>query len=248
MRAIARVIVPIICAASIASCGGGGVQNGTMPQAPIAPTNASRLQVTFRIDVPAKTGAAHARHPQYLSPATTQMSIDIRQSGVSISGYPTTVPLTPTSGGCTSTLATTYCQLAVSLAPGAYTATLTAEDASANALSSAQTVPFTVAAATNNIIPLTLSGIPVALAVAPGARAVHGSEGAGLTLYGSAAQPVIITARDRDGNIIVGPGSPTYTISLISGSGWSAAAPAASNTNDTGRLTPELIVVVATPV
>jgi hypothetical protein len=69
-----------------------------------------------------------------LSPATTQMVIDIQQGGGSIAGYPKIVALLPTSGGCTSTIASTSCQIIVSLAAGSYTATLTAEDPVGNAL------------------------------------------------------------------------------------------------------------------
>jgi hypothetical protein len=165
------------------------------------------------------------------------MAINIEQSGTSIAGYPVTVGLTPTSGGCSSTLASTYCQLTVALAPGNYTATLTTEDANNTPLSSGQSIAFTITAGANNVIPITLSGIPYALQVASGAAAVHGSAGAGFKLYGLGAQPVIVTALDADGNIIVGPGSPTYTANELIGSGWSAAAPS-STTPNTIAITP----------
>jgi hypothetical protein len=164
------------------------------------------------------------------------MVVDIKQGGVSIAGYPITVALTPTSGGCTSTLASTSCQLSLSLVPGNYTATLTAEDASAQALSIAQSIAFTVVAGTNTIA-LTLSGIPHELDVKPGARAVHGSQNEGLLLYGSSAQAFIVNVRDIDGNIIVGPGAPTYAVSLVSGSGWTPANPSGTTPN-TFTLTP----------
>jgi len=212
-----------------AGCGGGGA-GSSVPAASTATVPAGKAQVTFLIDVPKNTASARGRSPQFISPATTQMAINIQQNAVSVSGYPVTVPLTPTSGGCTSTLANTTCQLTVTLPLGNYTATLTTEDANATALSSAQNIAFTVRAGTNTV-PLTLSGIPHALQILSGARAVHGVGTSGLVLYGSAAQPVIVTAVDADGNTIVGPGAPTYSASLVTGTGWSAAAPASTAPN-----------------
>jgi hypothetical protein len=160
-----------------------------------------RQQVTFRIDVPATASASNERRTLYVSPATTQMSIDIQTgcpgSCVSLSGYPTTMPLTTTSGGCTSTLANTLCQLTVALPPGSYTATLATQDASGNVLSKAQSIGLTVVAGANNTIPLTLSGVPKALVVAAA---------------GGNSHQVIVNALDADNNIIVGPGAPNFTI------------------------------------
>jgi len=231
------LLVSLALLGAAAGCGGGGAQNGVPSSAASPGTSLSKDQVTFLIDVPAQGLTASRRRPQYVSPATTQMVIDIRQGGVSIAGYPITVALTPTSGGCTSTLANTSCQLSLSLVPGNYTATLTAEDASAQALSIAQSIAFTVVPVGTNRIALTLSGIPHELDIAPGARAVHGSQNEGLLLYGSSAQPFIVNVRDIDGNIIVGPGAPTYAVSVVSGSGWTPANPSGTAPN-TFTLTP----------
>lgn len=189
------------------------------------------MQATFRIDIPQNATASGKRSAQYISPETAQMAINVEQGGVSIAGYPVTVALTPTSGGCTSTLGNTICQLTVSLEPGTYTATLTTEDANGNALSSAQSIAFTITAATDNVIPVIFSGIPRSLQIASGAQAVHGSGTSGLVLYGMSAQPVIVTALDADGNTIVGPGSPSFSASVVSGSGWSAGAPSSTTPN-----------------
>jgi sugar lactone lactonase YvrE len=231
------LLIGFVFLAAAAGCGGGSAR-GPVPSSVASPgTSLAKYQVTVRIDAPKLAGTAGRRRPQYLSAATTQMVIDIHQSGGSIAGYPKTVALTPTSGGCTSTLASTSCQIIVSLAAGNYIAALTAEDASGRALSAAQSIALTVVANAANSIALTLSGIPHELDVASGARAVHGSQNEGLLLYGSAAQAFIVTARDVDGNIIVGPGAPTYAMSVVSGSGWTPSAPPATTPN-TFTLTP----------
>ena len=217
-------------AAGISGCGGSS--HSSFPSAPTAATaNTVKTQAVFRIDIPRTGAAANKRSAQYVSPATTQMQIDIQQNSSNLPGYPITVGLTPTSGGCSSTLANTYCQLTVSLAPGSYTAYLSTEDSSNNQLSAAQGLPFTIVAGANNLIPVTLSGIPHTLQVSSAARAVHGNGASGLTLYGSASQTIAVSSLDADGNIIVGPGAPTYSASVVYGSGWSIAAPSSAAPN-----------------
>jgi hypothetical protein len=237
--------------ALLAGCAGGA--RSSVPAGRSAgPLQGAKGQATFRIAVPKQAATAKTRAPRYVSPATTQLAINIEQGEESIAGYPVTVALTPTSAGCTSTLATTYCQLTIALGPGSYTATLTAEDASGTPLSSAQSIPFTVTAESDNVIAIVLSGIPHALQIAAGAPAMHESGALAFTLYGSAAQQVIVTALDADGNTIVGPGAPTYSASWEYGNGWSAATPSSTSPN-TIAITPSGVngstaafVVVAT--
>jgi sugar lactone lactonase YvrE len=226
MRQIALLA---ILAVLVAGCGGGGGRSASVPASPAK--SALTVPMTFNIDVPKLTGAAHSRHPQFISPATAQMLIDVKQGTTSVSGFPTTVPLTTTSGGCTSTLLSTSCQLTIPLGPGTYTATLTTEDANGKAISSAQSVAFTVLLGANNSLSLTLSGIPHEIDVASTAAAVHGSQNEGFQVFGITPQPFVVTARDVDGNIIVGPGAPAFAVSVVSGSAWTAAAPSVAVPN-----------------
>ncbi|MGD0053291.1 MAG: hypothetical protein ABSD03_15920 [Vulcanimicrobiaceae bacterium] len=225
---LSAFIAVALCGALLAGCGGGSSVPATGSK---APQQAGRVPVTFRIDVPSQATTSKTRSPRYISPATTQLAINIEQDATEVNGYPITVGLTPTSGGCTSSLASTYCQLTVTLVVGNYTATLTAQDANGNALSGAQSIAFAVANNATNVIAIVLSGIPHSLQIASGSYGVVGSASAGFTLYGAAPQPVIVTALDADGNTIVGPGSPTYSASPVSGSGWGAVAPTSTAPN-----------------
>jgi hypothetical protein len=234
-RTLHRVatIVALFGAAVLSGCG-GGAHNALLPRS-TSPGQAagSHGSATFTIHIPKSSSSSTSRRPAYVSPATTQMVLDIQQSGVSIGApYPETVALTPTSGGCASTLASTICQLTIALSPGSYTANLTMEDASNTPLSAAQSVGFTITAGVANTISITLSGIPYQLLVTPVSQAVHGSQNEGLTVYGIAAQKFIVNALDPDGNIIAGPGSPTFSVSVVgSNSTWTPATPSPTSPN-----------------
>ncbi|MGD1065509.1 MAG: hypothetical protein ABR975_01690 [Vulcanimicrobiaceae bacterium] len=200
MRSGFLVALLAVLGLGVAGCGGAG--HTALPGTPSGASAAQKQRVTFAIDVPKQTGAGNRQRPQYVSPATTQLAIAITEGGTPVAGYPVTVPLTPTSGGCTSTLASTECQLTISLGAGSYVATLTAEDAGGTALSSAQSVAFTVVAGTNNTVSLVLSGVPASITAQP--------------LPGSTDQ-LVLNAFDADQNLIVGPGAPTFTVSETSG-------------------------------
>jgi hypothetical protein len=202
----------------LAGCAGGrstlpGLGGGS------AATSAKKQHVTLKIDVPKRSGAGVARHPQYVSPATAQVAVNL-QTGcpgacAEVSGYPTTVALTTSSGNCTSTLASTNCTLTILLSPGSYTLTMTTKDGSGNALSTAQSIPVTVNEGQANAISVTLSGIPTQLIAA---------------LYGQSGE-VLVEALDADGNIIVGPGAPSYTAASTGGESATLTQPTAVSPN-----------------
>lgn len=115
-----------------------------------------------------------------------------------------TVGLTPTSAGCTSSLASTTCVLTLNLAPGSYAASITTydgADGSGKILSTAQNVAFKVVAGSGNLVSLTLSGIP-----------------ANILVYGAGPDAVYALAQDADQNFIVGAGAPVFTAAKTGGS------------------------------
>jgi len=207
------IVVRTLCAVlliAVSACGGGGHSVTpaalTTPVASGSTQNGARQTVTIKIDVPKNTGSsANQRHPQYISPATTQMAVSIQTgcpgSCTPYTGIPPTVALTPTSGGCTSSLASTTCQLTLGLQAGIYTASFTTEDASGHALSTAQNVNFTVVTGASNVVAISLSGIPAGIVAA---QYAHGSN------------TFVVNAIDIDGDTIVGPGAPAFSVSSSS--------------------------------
>jgi hypothetical protein len=211
----AALLAALLCIP--AACAGPSEHAGGF--APPAPTQSgSKQHVTLRIKIPKKTKASTRRRGHYLSPATTQMIVNV-QTGcpancASVFGYPITAALTPTSTGCTSTLASTICELTLALAPSTYTATLTAEDTQGQALSTAQSVAFDVTAGTHNSFNVALSGIPRSIAA---------------TALGQGA--ILAQALDADGNTIAGAGAPTFTVARTSGIGVILAQPTTTSPN-----------------
>lgn len=192
----------------------------------------------------------HARGARFISPATLGMTVAI--SGPT--NVDETVSLQPTATGCSSSLTGTFCTLSASLTPcpthaTCYTASVATYDAvqcnsgtctipgNAKELSANQNVAFTVASGQNNTIAMTLYGIPHALAIAGTSAMTAGAPG-GLQLFGNAAQSIVVTATDADGNLIVGAGSPTYSASITSGTSWSVSATPAPSAPNTLQLTP----------
>jgi DNA-binding beta-propeller fold protein YncE len=206
-----------VCVGLLAGCGGGAHSSSSLP--PATQSRSSKASVTFIIDAPqqSSTQSAHGVRPQYLSPATASMTIDITGP----TNVDETVGLTLSSSGCTSTLASVVCTLTIpGLQPGDYTATLTTYDqtgGTGNVLSEAQAIPFTITAGQSNDVDLTLSGVPARTIVVPSDAWSTGGLTVGYDLLGQGAHAFDVYSVDADGNIIVGSGAPLFTIGTPSG-------------------------------
>jgi len=261
VRAVAALAVSSVAA----GCSGAGsvLAPAHGGEAPLG--HAGKGTAAFTIKIPhAAKHPAGARGPRYISPATQSLGISITGTNgtPNPTGIPAYVNLTPTSTGCSSSLASTVCTAVLPLPAGTYDASLSTYDqtgGAGNLLSHAQNVPFTIVAGTANAISLTLGGIPasiVALPFAPGY--LRGGTG-GLTIYGPASQKLVVEALDADGNVIAGAGAPTLSVTpsingALTVTGPSTAAPnvvtlAASTSGNPAVVTPQTLqlAVTATP-
>jgi hypothetical protein len=243
----------------LAACGGG--HGAAVPTAagPAQTSSGTKAPLSIRIDVPTTTSASGRRVPKYVSPATTQAVIDIKSGGTSIANYPQTVGLTPTSGGCSSTLASTQCVIALSLLPGSYTLSLTLEDAANTALSQAQAVPVNIIAGQANVVTLTVGGLAASVQIVPITSRRMQIAGNAVSVYGNVPIQFETLALDADSNVIVGPGAPVPTAALTSGAQATLTPPSASSPNlwtitphytatDPTVATTDTLTVTATPV
>lgn len=193
-------VAVVVLGFALAACGGGGKAGGTLLPASGSPAATKKATVTFKVVVPKKT--ATVSRPAYVSPATQSMTIKVLQGSSTVISQ--IMALTASSPDCSSSLASVTCTLSLTLNPGSYTASITTYDGAnggGNALSTAQSVAFTVVADENNLVPLSLSGIPTNLLVTA-----------------ESATSINVVAEDADGNFIVGSGAPVYTATKTAGS------------------------------
>lgn len=230
-RCLGLVLLSLLVAACSGSPGAAPPTNAPSGFDTAKTVEATRkAAVRFTIRIPKRA----RRHARFVSPATQSLTLTISPASGGTPVVNKTLNLTPSSPGCSSIASFRQCKVAVSVAPGSYIATVATydqKDAKGNLLSHAQNVPVSVRAGVANDVGLTLNGIPAGLLIASGSRAIHGTQSAGFTLYGTAPQRLVVVATDADGNAIVGPGGPSYAASVIAGSGWTAGAPASSNPN-----------------
>ncbi len=214
-----------LTACSIAGC--GGTENVTPAQPSTVPLRdtARQATATLRITVPtpAPLPLGANRSPRYLSPATKAIAIAF--TSTTIASPPTlsfNQNLTVGSTGCTANVTTQLvCNITFSLPADSYTGTISTYDQQlsgttlqGNLLSSRQAFPVTIAANTANAINVVLGGVPAGALFAPATSSTLTGGPIAFSVYQNAGpQKVTLVATDINGNIIVGPGSPTIALS-----------------------------------
>jgi hypothetical protein len=228
-RRLRPACLALIALLVAAGCSGGPIPSAG-PIAGAAPGTARQGSVRFVIRVPAKKKRGKLRHGRYVSPATQSMKVAITGNATQT----VTVDLTPTSNGCSSTLATTTCTLSLGLPPGTYTAAVSTFDGLGGAgtlLSAGQALNFTIAAGISNNVPITLSGIPYVLRIESLSQAVRKTGASAFKLTGPFAGKMIAYALDADNNIIVGPGAPALAVTQTGGAAFTIANPVTASPN-----------------
>ncbi|TAM73561.1 hypothetical protein EPN44_13555 [bacterium] len=182
----------------VAGCSHNGSGSATLPAASPAPQNApAHARVSVTILVP--RDIQHTRHPAYVSPATSALSISVNGA------TPIVVQLSPSSPDCTTTIQGLTCTVTVDAPVGQDSFAVTALDSSGNALSRA-TVPAAIVAGKANVLPLTLDGIVTQIVVI--LANPHPPVGTATTV------PVLVSAQDAGKNTIIGPGGYDNPITL----------------------------------
>ena len=222
----------------LAGCGGGA----NAPFAPGVPmgsdaSNARGEDASFVIIVPHKE---RHRGSHFVSPSTKSISIALAKSPSGSVARTIKQNLTPASKGCVPIAGGTQCTIKTLLKSGEYTALVSTYDAvnqGGNVLSQDQSVPFKVLKKKVNTLSFVLGGVPHVLSVTGATRFVRTTSN-GVSLFGPSAGPVTVTAKDADGNTIVGPGSLHYSAAIVSGGGWKVQATPNPATPNTFSITP----------
>jgi DNA-binding beta-propeller fold protein YncE len=234
---LSRTRVAALCAAvvGLASCSGGGGAIAPNP-APTSAHSSGTAKEQLVISIPHKATTAGIRRAQYVSAATQSVTVNVvpQGSATPVSGFPQTMNLTTSSPNCVSTLASTQCTLTLALSAGSYDVSLTTFDqtgGAGNVLSAAQSVPITVLSGQANTLPITLGGVPVSVQVVSAGGALTGSALSGFTLATNATANISVFGLDADGNMILGPGAPTVSLTSSAPTQVSVVAPAPGSPN-----------------
>ena len=220
----ASTALSVVCVALLTSaCGGGG--GGSVPASAGSGTSPATVGAILRVDVPAATGAARSRRPNYISASTQSIAMTFTPAS---GGTTVTIDrnLTPaTNPNCARTAGAVACTISFQIAPGTYVGAVGLYDGplstqgvpSGNEVSSGQSVAVTFASGQSNIVALTLDGVPKNVVVSSTSPALHIAANGDLALYGTAPQTVHVNALDADGNTIAGPGSPSFALTVTGG-------------------------------
>jgi hypothetical protein len=165
---------------------------------PTAGTNA--LGAVPTLPTPATSGNSPTAPP---APGSQQLAINV--SG------PTTISQTvavgPNSGGCAPSAGGSTCQLALSLPAGTYMGTI-----------GSAAIAFNVAPGANNVLNLTLGGVPSQVAVVPASSLSAQNAQGGIDLYGAGKHVLLVELLDANQNVMVGGVGATFAMSQAGGS------------------------------
>ena len=228
----------LIAALALSGCASGSNANAIPVINGNQATNGARAHVrpgrlVLHIVIPRKQkNHQRGRKPQYVSPATKSITVTLTGP----TAVATTAPLTPTSQGCTSSLASTSCTLSIpGLAPGNYTGSMSTWDTTngtGHELSANQNVSFKITTGQANPIGITLGGIPTAVLIVPDpASSLTGSMSAGFTLSKCGSDTLSIYGVDADKNIILGAGAPTPSLQSDTPSTLAVSTPTPASPN-----------------
>jgi hypothetical protein len=218
-RSVVRAAFPLLTLAVLAACGGGRGSSVTPPPQNSAPAAKAHGTLELTIRIPHLTASSTARHSTYVSASTQSIAITISQGATTV--VHEAVGLTTTSNpNCSISGNTTTCTIALGLAAGSYTGTFATYDgpvvsnaATGNVLSQGQSVPLTVTASQTNMLAVVLDGVPASITITPASGStITGTQSGGFTVPYT-AQSMTVDALDADGNVILGSGAPTFTVS-----------------------------------
>ena len=214
-------------------CGGSGVTTA----APKTAAGGNTLGTThLRIEVPSGTSLTAVKKPAYVSPSTASIVVAVDSvNGVAENPVPTQeADLTASNtADCAppTALAPLTCTVPITAPVGTDVLTLTTYDqtgGNGNVLS-VNSISTTIAQGTNNLISVTLAGVPVSVATVP-VSGLTATGNSAYTMSGGTAE-LLVEPLDADANIIVGPGAPLLAIAGVSTSSITAAFATATTTN-----------------
>jgi hypothetical protein len=217
-------LASVVLIAGLAACSGSMNWPVTPTSTVNAPTGGGKHQkagVRFSFKIPwKKRQRKHGRHGTYLSPSTQSLQVTelnaAHSTQLSQSVFNAVPGATPTSVPCTSVVAGSFsCTYTLHVPPGSVTFDVMAFDqtgAQGNQLSSLLDYPVTIRPGSTFQLNMVLEGVVAKIGVSlVGSSPFVRSDANGLQIAGigaGAAQNVLLSPEDADGNVIVYATSP----------------------------------------
>lgn len=208
-----------LLAALFASCSSPHANGGFVPGALSSPGAASRHRARSSVRLVIHIPRHRRRTPLYVSPNTQSATIAIGPVKLSVG-------LAASSANCSNAPAGLTCSVAMALAPGTYSGSITLYDGAlngsgqptGNVLSLNQGFPVKVVAGQSNVPSITLDGVPAGMTFLPLTPSTIVANGTSFEMIGAGSSARIAAyAIDPDGNVIVGPGAPTFSAAATGG-------------------------------
>ena len=153
-----------------------------------------------------------------------------------------TIGLTAGSPGCVNAAGGAICQAALALLPGSYAAvvaTFSSPNATlANAVSSPQTIAFSVSYGGSNVVNLALAGTVAQVDVVPGSSMSAENAQDGIDLYGAGKHQLVAQLLDANQNIILEPSAPAVNVVQTGGTLALSVAASSPSTPNVFTVTP----------
>ncbi|MBV8433804.1 MAG: hypothetical protein JO029_05935 [Candidatus Eremiobacteraeota bacterium] len=213
-----------------------------LPQAPSALASSRvtskhvRVRMTLRIHIPKRV----RRRNHYISPLTQSLAFSIGPGAAcaTCSGPQSAdVGLTPSSPNCAPLDNGTTCTITLVLAPGNYIGSISTYDgpvgcqnsATCSALSANQSFPVQIVAGKANTPSIVLYGVPKYISLVPITKNVAYQNlclGCDNTIFVpplTSGAKILLYGADADFNLILGPGSPSFSLPGTPPTGWTAS-------------------------
>jgi hypothetical protein len=230
---IAIRVLAVLVAFALGACSGQPTA-GPLPSSEtgsIPNKAAGSAKASIRIHVPRRT----RRRSHYVSPSTQSASIAVSPAaGCSrcTAAFNLNVALTQNSPNCTNASGGLNCIISFTLLPGKYVASIDTYDGPLDAhndptgtlLSLKQAFPITIAAGKANVPTITLDGVPAGIvffnltkSLVIGTVPNSGFQDTFQMVGPGSHALAYVYATDPDGNVILGAGGPSFTVSAGGG-------------------------------
>jgi hypothetical protein len=222
---------PLMPVANSGAATGSGSTGNTMVKIYLPGVTGSNAPVLKPVATPVPAvpqtfgAAAPALTPPPTTPVAPTSASGPQLLSINVNGPATisqNVSVGPNASGCAPSSGGTTCQLGLTLPSGTYMGTIgtyaSSGAVSQNSPSGSTIIAFTVLPNASNVLNLTLGGVPAEAEIVPASFMSSQNTQDGIDLYGGGRHALLVELQDANGNVIVGGGGASFSMSQAGGS------------------------------